>query len=81
MKYEKPAARGLDTLQPAAGECVSGSIPYEQCQYGWTNVGPCKTGNTAGQTCDTGSTPNAVTPCTAGNVVTHCVSGNVAGLE
>jgi len=81
MKYQKPAAREMGKVALAAGLCTSGTIPYERCNYGYSNVGPCTNGTTAGQTCGSGSTPNSPTLCTGGNQVTQCSSGFVAGLE
>jgi len=81
MKYQKPAAREMGKVALAAGVCTSGTWPTEQCQSGYTNIGPCTNGGTAGQTCGLGFTPNSPTPCTGGSQVTQCISGFVAGLE
>jgi len=80
MKYEKPTVLDFGEVSVANGACASGAIVDQNCKGGFTNVGPCTAGTTAGQGCDSGSTPTAYVPCTSGLGATNCGTGTFAGI-
>ena len=85
MKYEKPIARDLSGISSATGQvhplsCMSGADVSETCSSGFSNVGSCINGGTAGYDCNAGSTPNQSTTCSAGTNATECVNGSWAGV-
>ena len=80
QKYEKPLSRNLGDLPVATGNCASGNIADQACRSGYTNVGPCTVGSTAGQGCTDGSAPSSYAPCTAGTGATNCGTGTFAGV-
>ena len=80
MKYEKPIVREMG-VPLAAGHCASGTVPDQECRGGFSNVGPCAIGTTAGEGCTTGGNPAAFPGCNNGFGASLCSTGSIAGIN